>query len=96
MTVYGISGGPIEQFREGWAIVPFVLKPHYWKREGLTRVYHALCGVSVGPTHPGVGPLAPGVFMIERCKRCAKAHDRAVRAIGCTAHTTRADQPNGG
>jgi hypothetical protein len=68
--VYGISGGPIEQFREGWAIIPFVRKPHYWRRKELQRVYVSRCGLTVGPTREGVGPLAPGVFMVERCKRC--------------------------
>jgi hypothetical protein len=68
--VYGISGGPIEGFREGWAIIPFMEKPHYWKRRELQRVYDSKCGLTIGPTHEGVGPLAPGVFMVERCKRC--------------------------
>ncbi len=76
MTVFGISGGPIDRFREGWAIIPFVRKPHYWRRVELERRYTSACGLEIGPTHPGVGPLEPGVFMVERCKRCAKVRDR--------------------
>lgn len=48
MTVYGISGGPIEQFREGWAILPLVgghAKPHHWRRVDLSNQYIALCGL---------------------------------------------------
>ncbi len=76
--VYGISGGPIEKFREGWAILPFFGKhgvPHYWTRRDLGKVYRSLCGHEHQlPEHPGILPLQPGVFMIDRCKRCSRAH----------------------
>ena len=74
--VYGISGGPMEQFREGWAIVAFTQKPHYWKRRDLTHVYDAMCGFMVDQSnyHPGARVcLEPGVFMEERCKKCRSA-----------------------
>lgn len=89
MSVYGISGGPIENFREGWAILPFVgghCKPHYWHRIELSTRYIALCGlkgalssreelVARGMLHAhSVKPLEPGVFMADRCKRCRRKH----------------------
>lgn len=73
--VHGISGGPIERFREGWAIIPFIDKPHFWKRRDLDRAYDSLCGLSIGPTHPGISPLTPGVFMVARCKRCIRKRE---------------------
>jgi hypothetical protein len=83
VTVYGISGGPIEQFREGWALLPFFGghgKPHYWKRRGLEKVYDSLCGHTHQLHHPRVNPLEPGVFLVDRCKRCAKRHTQQVLA----------------
>lgn len=93
MTVYGISGGPIEQFRAGWAILPFVgkCKPHYWKRIELSNQYIALCGArgalatretlaARGMPHAhSVKPLEPGVFIAERCKLCARKHAKGFR-----------------
>jgi len=76
VTVYGISGGPIDRFREGWAIIPFIRKPHYWRRRELTKQFRSFCGIDVAPGR-GVGPLAPGDFMVERCKHCAKKHGRS-------------------
>lgn len=91
MTVYGISGGPIEQFREGWALLPFVGrggKPHYWRRIELSNQYISLCGVRGAlatretlvergmPYAQSVKPLEPGVFMADRCKLCGRKHQR--------------------
>lgn len=85
MSVYGISGGPIEQFREGWALLPFMggHRPHYWKRQGLTKVFDSLCGrtYEMSP-HPGVKPLEPGVFMVDRCKNCSRMHQRDAQSSG--------------
>jgi hypothetical protein len=78
--VYGISGPHIEGFREGWAIMPFVgghCKPHYWRRKDLTHEYTSLCGMETDQSrfHPGARrQFAPGVFMVDRCKRCSKKH----------------------
>jgi hypothetical protein len=90
--IYGISGGPIEGFREGWAILPFVgNKPHYWLRIDLSSQYRSLCGVTGrlasrddlvarGMLHArGVMPLAPGVFMEARCGNCQKKRQRQTR-----------------
>lgn len=82
--VYGISGGPVEQFREGWAIIPFIRKPHYWRRRDLTRRFLSLCGIDHDVSGfinggRGINPLAPGVFMVERCKNCSKKHQRVRR-----------------
>ncbi len=71
-SVCGISGGPINQFREGWAIIPLISKPHYWLRRGLERCYDSLCGLAIEQTHPSAKPLSPGIFMAERCKRCER------------------------
>lgn len=69
------SGGAIAGFREGWAIIPFSHKPHYWQRRDLTHEFTALCGFEIDQTnyHPGAQvQFAPGNFMNERCKRCAR------------------------
>jgi hypothetical protein len=89
-----ISGGPIENFREGWAIVPFVgkHKPHYWRRIELSNRYIALCGaqgatatremlVARGMAHAqSVKPLEAGDFIINRCKLCARKHSHLARS----------------
>lgn len=67
------SGSHIPGFREGWAIIPFSRKPHYWHRDDLTHRYTALCGFQIDQTnyHPGGQvQFAPGNFMSERCRRC--------------------------
>lgn len=69
------SGAAVAGFREGWAIIPFSRKPHYWMRIDLTHEYTALCGFQIDQTkyHPGAQvQFAPGNFMNERCKRCAR------------------------
>lgn len=84
--VYGVSGGPIEQFREGWALVVNLNarrmpRPHYWKRQDLTHVYRSLCGCEVDQSEykPGARvALSPGVFMVDRCKLCSKKHAHSV------------------
>lgn len=86
---YGISGGPIEQFREGWAILPFVGdKPHFWRRVQLSNRYIAECGArgelataqqlhDRGMPHAqSIKPLEPGVFMEDRCKLCARKRQK--------------------
>lgn len=90
--VYGFSGGPIEKFREGWAILPMVGgKPHFWIRIELSNRYRALCGlngalasredlVARGMLHArGVQPLEPGVFMAARCGNCQRMRQRQTR-----------------
>ena len=88
-----ISGGPIEGFREGWALVPFVGsfgKPHYFRRIELTNRFIALCGLTGSvmthemavergmPHFEGVRPLEPGDFMVNRCKLCSRKRSRMV------------------
>lgn len=78
------GGAAIAGFREGWAIVPFSRKPHYWKRLDLTHEYTALCGFHIDQTnyHPGAQvQFAPGGFMAERCKRCEQRLPSTVEAI---------------
>ena len=94
--VYGISGGPIEEFREGWAILPVqrsFQKPHYWRRIELTNRYASLCGVHGAlataqqlhargmPHAKSVKPFAPGVFMEARCAHCARIRQRQTRRV---------------
>jgi hypothetical protein len=84
-VAYGISGGPIEHFREGWALpINFSRnafpKPHYYKRRDLTHVYESLCGLVVDQSKylPGAQVVfEPGVFMVERCKNCRRMHPMA-------------------
>lgn len=93
--IYGMSGGPIENFREGWAILPFVgghCKPHYWKRIDLSNEYSSLCGlrgslatreqlVAAGMINAASGhrPHAPGDFMEARCAHCRRIRQRQTR-----------------
>jgi len=92
--VYGISGGPMDQFREGWAILPVqasMQKPHYWRRIELTSRYVALCGIKGAlATHEELAargfvhmktitPLEPGVFMAARCGTCQRMRQRQTR-----------------
>lgn len=90
--IYGVSGGPIEKFREGWAILPFVgNKPHYWKRVELSNHYVALCNLEGAvlthdqavkrgmPHFRGVQPLEPGDFMEARCGHCQRIRQRQTR-----------------
>jgi hypothetical protein len=91
--IYGISGGPIENFREGWAILPFVGKPHYWRRIDLSNQYRALCSligylatreqlVDRGMPHAhSIKPLEPGVFMEARCGHCQRIRQRQTRFV---------------
>lgn len=80
------SGGPIWDFREGWAVMPFVGRGgmvHYWRRIDLSNRYLSACGVGTalatrqtlidrGLIHAetGVWPFAPGDY--GRCKRCER------------------------
>jgi len=92
-VTYGISGGPIENFREGWAIIPLIRKPHYWRRRGLTTEYSSLCGMhgrlptqdelrAHGMPHARqMKPLDPGVFMVDRCKTCRRRREVQARYL---------------
>lgn len=69
------GGAAVPGFREGWAIIPFSRKPHYWERVDLTHQYTALCGFEIDQTnfHPGAQvQFGAGDFMAERCKRCER------------------------
>ena len=94
--VFGISGGPIEQFREGWAILPVqasMQKPHFWRRIELTSKYIALCGIKGAlataqelhergmPHAHSIQPLEPGVFMEARCGTCQRMRQRQTRFV---------------
>jgi len=94
--VYGISGGPIENFREGWAILPLVgghAKPHYWRRIELSERYISECGVKGAlatrevlvargmPHAHSIKPLEPGVFMVDRCKLCARKRSKRMLLV---------------
>ena len=89
-----VSGGPIENFREGWAILPFVGghgKPHYWRRIMLSNHYVSLCGMRGAlataqqlhdrgmPHAHSLKPLEPGDFMPNRCQRCALKHSKELK-----------------
>jgi hypothetical protein len=86
-----VSDGPIEQFREGWAILPFVGghgKPHFWRRLELSNRYIALCGLKGAlataqqlhergmPHAHSIKPFAEGDFRGDRCRLCQR---KAVR-----------------
>lgn len=69
------GGAHIAGFREGWAIIPFNRKPHYWKRKDLTHEFTALCGFQIDQTNilpGGQKQFAPGGFWNDRCKRCER------------------------
>lgn len=79
-----ISGGPIEAFNGGWALIPFRGRlGHYWAQEqevlrasgepelskgGRVRLWRSLCGLW-GKTNRQIPPLKTGEF--PHCKRCS-------------------------
>lgn len=68
-----IAMGTIQDFSEGWAIVPFVEKPHYWTCQGGTdayRIYESNCGLLRG-LYMHQWPIVPGNF--PKCKRCQRS-----------------------
>lgn len=73
--------GTLPDLREGWAIIPFVEKPHYWELEGWSdgadriSIYRSRCGVEAAITEPQK-PIVPGNF--PKCKKCAAFASRAM------------------
>lgn len=70
-----VALGTLPGFHGGWAIVPFIQKPHYWIVEGWTtdgdiRIYRSRCGLwaSSDGAH---NPIVPGNF--PKCKRCERS-----------------------
>lgn len=81
-----VSDGPIERFEKGWAIIPFIEKPHYWRTVNTGNLaaickgqrvhfFRSLCGIEQ-ESHPGAGlvPLGPG--NVPKCKRCSRKASR--------------------
>lgn len=70
-----VALGTLPDFREGWAIIPFVEKPHYWRDcgpivSGGGRLYKSSCGLRHGlPVKQK--PVVPGNF--PKCKRCERS-----------------------
>lgn len=88
MTNY-LAIGIIENFKQGWAIIPFKQKPHYWQdvtaeyeatiyKGKRVRFYKSLCGVEA-TTHAGKGAIVTGNF--PKCKRCLKINNRASHTV---------------
>lgn len=88
-----MTAGVIENFREGWAVLPFVGghgKPHFFRRIDLSNRYIALCGlqgalatremlVANGLPHAeSHKPFYPGDFMIRRCNLCQRKRQKRV------------------
>lgn len=77
MSENRMSGGPIEPFPEGWALIPFVgERAHYWRETvpgmcGGVRVrnYRSMCGLK-GETARHSPALEPGNW--PKCKRCER------------------------
>ena len=81
MTACTLSGPPIDGFRQGWAILPFVGSgiPHFWRRRELTHSYRSLCGLEQDQStlRPGARvQLEPGDFKANRCRKCRSALKR--------------------
>lgn len=85
-----ISGGPIQDFREGWAIIPFAHTPHWWRDKtdvgrrrfpdapADARLFHSLCGRWQGCRESrGIHPLAPGNHKL--CRACMRKAPRWAR-----------------
>jgi len=83
------SGGPINDFREGWALIPFAKTPHYFRdiseeffvlvkgsRDRYSAVFRSLCG-EIQVTTPKVPALHVGAKQL--CKRCQKTAPRWTR-----------------
>lgn len=72
-----IAMGTIPDFREGWAIVPFIEKPHYWQTDrafpvqgSTAQLYRSACGLwaaLLNTQKPIVSGNAP------KCKRCQQS-----------------------
>lgn len=77
-----IALGTIADFREGWAIVPFIEKPHYWHASGsvtvqgcVAQLYRSACGLHAGLISQK--PIVPG--NAPKCKRCERSMTEAVK-----------------
>lgn len=85
--VYGMSGGPFEDLREGWALLhlePWSTHPplpHFWKRVDITDAYFSLCGMRGDVVRTVTGQrliFHPGDFLAGRCTRCSLKRSRIV------------------
>lgn len=72
-----IALGTIADFGEGWAIVPFIEKPHYWHADGAViiqgtrcHLYRSACGMRAGLLG-SQDPIVPG--NAPKCKRCERS-----------------------
>lgn len=81
-----ISGGPIKNFKQGWAKFVFGgAKAHYWiededtmppkiSTDGRVRYYRSQCGL-LNATNNRFPPLEAGSW--ARCKRCEAQRQRS-------------------
>lgn len=69
----------VDDFREGWAVIPFIHRPHFWRREGEERLYVASCGVrnDLRGAHRGVHPLTTDGRHGDTCQNCMRAVRRS-------------------
>lgn len=72
-----------DAFTAGWAVVPFIHRPHYWQRSTPERLYVALCGVrnDLRGAHRGVNPLASDGTDRDACQNCHQTLRRKARLI---------------
>jgi|GEM_PF-4860843 len=79
--------GAQDNFQEGWAIIPFNDKPHYYldntasteNKTGIEfkpgcRFFVSLCGHAKAATHPGKPAVVPGNF--PKCQHCLRLAER--------------------
>lgn len=85
--VYGVSGGPYQEIRAGWALLSRIGGefwqgvPHYWRRVDLTDRYVSSCGLRGEVARDIRGNkmiFHPGDFLAGRCSRCSLKRSREV------------------
>lgn len=86
-----ISGAPIPDLKQGWALLCFAgSRGHYWKEDtttmeptiaegGRVRYYRAACGL-VGLTRPKAPAMGVGSW--PRCRRCESRIRQRVALVG--------------
>lgn len=76
-----MSGGPIDKFREGWAVRIFSWgKAHYFRRDDLDLA-KPICGAP-----PAVPALLRGLGSWKKCARCEAAITRRAKPMSANTY----------
>jgi hypothetical protein len=85
MTENYLAIGIQEDFKQGWAGIPFNRVPHYWIEvktrvatigaHGLVQNWKSICGHAVATTDSRIRPLVCGNF--PKCNLCLRKRAKA-------------------